>query len=272
MDLKQLISFLKESYVPDSYVLEKEYYGIQYGTHNLSNIKKVLLTINPSLSAIHYAIVNKFSLIISMFGLFNGSIKSFDISLMNKLKLASKHPLSIYVLNSSLIAASGGISDTLINTLYLKIDKNYNISGINGIDVPIGRICTPQKYPNSPDDFRLRDLVKRMVNNLNIKYLSYVGDQSRIINKINIIGAEICTSREIRNTSEEGCDCLVSCKLDYQYAEFALDLGLALVKAPFYEIALITFNRLLNILSLEFPYVEFHLFQSKNPINNSLAL
>ncbi|MFX1237276.1 MAG: Nif3-like dinuclear metal center hexameric protein, partial [Promethearchaeota archaeon] len=120
MDLKQLISFLKESYVPDSYVLEKEYYGIQYGTHNLSNIKKVLLTINPSLSAIHYAIVNKFSLIISMFSLFNGSIKSFDISLMNKLKLASKHPLSIYVLNSSLIAASGGISDTLINTLYLK--------------------------------------------------------------------------------------------------------------------------------------------------------
>ncbi len=272
MELNYIVSILENSYFPKIFILENEFYGIQYSSGNSSNIKKVLLTVNLSLNAIHYAVINKFSLIISMFGLIEKAINNFETHLINKLKLISKYPLSIFILGSSFIAASGGISDTLVDILYLQKDRNYEKLGYKGFNIPIGRICSPKKYPNQSNEFKLEDLINRIKNNLDVGNIRYVGDNSRVIKNINVIGGEICSIDDIKRTTKEGCQCLLTCNIDYFSAEFASDVGLILVEIPFYEISMLTFNRLEKILSLEFPYIEFYLNKSINPIKDSSNL
>ena len=46
---------------------------------------------------------------------------------------------------------------------------------------------------------------------------------------------------------------------------FARDIGLNLIEAPHYKNEILALKKLCNVLSLEFPHVEFVLFESKDP-------
>ena len=64
-----------------------------------------------------------------------------------------------------------------------------------------------------------------------------------------------------------GCDCYISGKIDYLDAVFARDIGLNVIETSHYQNVLLAMKKFSNFLSLEFPDVEFFLFESKNPIN-----
>ena len=65
----------------------------------------------------------------------------------------------------------------------------------------------------------------------------------------------------------KGCDCLISENIDYFDAVLARDNGLNLIKTSHYWNEILATKKLCNVLSLEFPEVEFILFESKNPFN-----
>ena len=133
MHLKAITSILEKKLSPKLFKLDSEVYGIQYGISDPTRIiKKVLLTLNLSLEAIHYAFKNKINLIISYQGLITSPIDKFNRYLVNKLTILSKYPISIFVLNSSFIAAEEGISDTIMNALYLNLESTLNIENKNG--------------------------------------------------------------------------------------------------------------------------------------------
>ncbi|MFX1389645.1 MAG: Nif3-like dinuclear metal center hexameric protein [Promethearchaeota archaeon] len=252
--------------VPKHYSLNPENYGLYFNNINRNTlIKKAMLTVDLSLEAIHFALKHRISVIISHHGLVKEPIKKFSKNIIKKLNLLSKYPISIFLLNSSFIAAEGGVSDTLMNVLYLKMENTLEVTNKLGIKTPIGRICSPLKYPNEKHPFTLEALIKRLKENLSINAITFVGELTRPINRICIVGGDISNSTLIKKAINLNCDCFVSGKIDYFDAVLARDSGLNLVETSHYEIENVSMKRLSNILSLEFPQVEFILFESKDP-------
>ncbi|MFX1258998.1 MAG: Nif3-like dinuclear metal center hexameric protein [Promethearchaeota archaeon] len=267
MLLKEITELLEKKLSPKLFRLNSEVYGIQYGQINkMKLIKKVMFTVDLSLKAIHFAVKNKINLIISHHGLINNPIQKFNQNMVNKLSLLSNYPCSIFILNSSFIAAEGGISDTLSEVLYLKLDRTFNIKNKNGEKVPIGRICLPKKYPNQNGSFNLEDLIKRIKLNMDIKRVLYVGDLNKQIRKICVLGGEISNKKYIEKSIKYGCDCYISGRINYYDAIFARDIGFCLIEICHYNNEILALKKLCNIMSLEFPHDEFFLFESKNPL------
>ena len=263
---QELEQILSKKLSPKAFRLNSEIYGLHYDKISRNKIiKKVLLTIDLSLEAIHFAIKNKVSLIISHHSLINKPIKKFSQNIIDKLTLLSKYPISIYILNSSFIAAEGGVSDTLVNALYLKLEDTLEIKNKNGLKIPIGRICSPMNYPNKKTPFNLEDLIKRIKKNLNLRSVPFVGDLGRSVRRICVIGGYISNTKLIKKAINLGCDCYISGRINYFDAIFARDVGLNLIEVSHYNNEILAMKKLYNVLSLEFPQAEFFIFESKNP-------
>ncbi|MFX1444533.1 MAG: Nif3-like dinuclear metal center hexameric protein [Promethearchaeota archaeon] len=268
MLFKEISSLLRNRLSPEEYIFENEFYGLEYGNKNSNNIiKRVMLSLDLNLEAIHFATLNRVNFIISYRGLINEPLKNFNQNLVNKLSLLSKYPLNIFVLNSSFVAAEGGISDTILDKIYLTLDKTFDIINKNNVAIPIGRICLPKKYPNQIQSFTLQDLLKRIKVNLEVDNLCYVGELNTKINRICLIGAKLPNLMLLERIISQGCDCLISCDFNYKEAMFAKDIGLTLIKIPHYHCEIKAMKRLSNTLSLEFPNDEIFLYESKNPLN-----
>lgn len=266
MLFEEFIETISKKLFPKIYCLNYETYGLYFDKIRINTpIKKVMLTIDLSLEAIHFALKNKISLILSHHNLINEPIKKFNKPLINKLSLLLKYPISIFVLDSSFTAAEGGVSETIVNALYLKILKTLEIKNNIGLKIPIGRICIPLNYPNEKSPFTLEDLIKRLKKNFNLHIIPYVGELERTIKRICIVGGDIPNSKLIKKALRFGCDCFISGKFDYYDAVIARDIGLNLIEASHYKIEILAMKKLVNILSLEFPHVEFSLFESKDP-------
>ncbi|MFW9988972.1 MAG: Nif3-like dinuclear metal center hexameric protein [Candidatus Odinarchaeota archaeon] len=268
MILQEITTLLENTLSPKVFKVNSEAYGLYYDKNRKNKIiKKGMLTIDLTLEAIHFALKQKVNLIISSHSLFNDPIKKFDQNIINKLTLLSKYPISIFILNSTFISAEEGITDTIANALYLKIDNTFEIKIKDGAKIPIGRICSPLDYLDQKKPFLLENLIIRIKTNLNLPYVSYVGDLKKSIKKICIIGGNISKMKYIKKAMKIGCDCLISGKIDYFDAIFARDIGITLIETSHYHNVLLAMKKFCNFLSLEFPEVEFFLFESKNPIN-----
>lgn len=266
MDLEEIKALIENSLSPKLYILKNEHYGLHYGEARKKNIKKILITVDLSLKAINYAIKHKINLIISFYGLLHKPINQFDKRLINKLNLLSKYPISIFILNSSLISAEGGISDIILELLFLKLDDIFNIENSKNLEVPIGRLCSPKFYINQGSELTLEMLIKRIHDNYNVNRITYVGDLNKEISSICIIGGELFKIEYLEKASNFGCDCFISGKFDFLGASYASEIGMCLIQIPFYESVCIALKKLSNILSLEYPNEEFIFFQHNNPI------
>ena len=266
MQYKELRKILENKIAPKIFKKPSEFYGIQYGNiDDEKSIKKIMITLDLNLKAIYYAIKNKVNLIISHHPLLIEPAFNFDKMLINQLNLLSKYPLSIYILNSSFIAAENGISQTIADILYLKINNIFEIKNINEINVPIGRICSPKYYLKKKNQFHLKDLLKRVITNFNLEIIEYVGNLEKEIKKICIVAGDSENIINLKKALNANCDCYISSNLNHEKAIYANDLGIALIKIPHYSAEFYTLKKLYNFLSLEFPFDEFLLYESKNP-------
>lgn len=264
MHLKEITNLLEKKISPKLFCLNPKAYGIQYGDNNNKLIRKVMITLDVSLEVIRCAIKKKVNLIISHHSLISEPIVKINKNLINKLSLLSKWPISIFVLGHSFIATEGGISETIMNVLYLKLENLFNIKNEKGVNIPLGRICSPKYYPNEKS-ITLEILLKRMKSNLNLENISYVGDLNKEIKKICIVGGELSKKEYLEKAVKQGCDCYISGKIKHHLAVFARDNGLNIIESPHYKSEIIALKNLSNYLSLEFPNEEFFWFDSKNP-------
>ena len=256
MHLKAIISLLEQKLSPKSFKLDSGVYGIQYGISDPNRvIKKVLVTLNLSLEAVHYAFKNKINLIISYQGLISSPIDKFNQYLVNRLTLLSKYPISIFVLNSSFIAAEEGISDTIMNGLYLNLERTLNIKNKDGEEIPLN----------------LESIIKRVKTVFEAEKISYVGDLSNIIKKCCVIGGNNSDIKLMERALDYNCDCYISSNIKHDEALFAKDCGLSLIELSYYKSGIISLKKLHNFLSLEFPYDEFFFFESEDPFHILLS-
>jgi dinuclear metal center YbgI/SA1388 family protein len=268
MQYKELRQILENKIAPIIFKKQSEFYGIQYGTIDDDKlIKRIMITLDLDLKAIYHAIKNKVNLIISHHPLLIKPAFNFDKMLINQLNLLSKYPLSIYILNSPFIASENGISQTIADILYLKIIKIFELKNINGTNVPIGRICSPKYYLKEKKKFHLKDLLNRIIINFNLEIIEYVGNLEKEIKKICIIAGDSENIICLKKALNIKCDCYITSNLNHEKAIYANDLGMSIIKIPHYNAEFYSLKKLYNYLSLEFPFDEFLLYNSKNPFN-----
>lgn len=266
MNLAEIELLLSEIIAPKQYSIQSEIYGLHYYDGNKKKIiKKAILTVDLSLEAIHYAIVNKVNLIISHHGFFEKQLKNFSPNLIKKLNLLSNYPISIFVLNTPFIAAEGGISETLMEGLYLKLENIFKLKLKSGLEIPIGRICSPESLKLNNNSITLTNILSRIKTNLNMDYVQYTGVLNRIIKKICIVGGDLTNRKMLLSAKKKGCDCFISFKINHFLSDFATDIGLALIAVSHYQTESLSLKKLCNILSLEYPQCEFMLYESKDP-------
>ncbi len=266
MNLQDIKKYLSRKISPKVFRLNSDAYGMQYDKRKSDVlIKKVMLTMDISLEAIHFAVKNKISLIIANNGLIHNPVNKFNLSLINKLSLLSRYPISIFVLSSSFIGAEGGISDTLVSALHFKLEHLFEIKNKMGVKIPIGRICSPLNYINKNHKITLEDILNRIKTNLHVQAISYIGDLDKPIKKICVVGGDNSNISLFTKAVKFGCDCYISGKINYKEGTFARDLGIELIEISSYKKGILTLKKLCNILGLEFPQVEFFLFESKDP-------
>lgn len=267
MYLEEIRSLLENRIAPKIYNLDSEIYGFHYGsTQNEKIIKRVLLTVDITLESIQFALKNKINLIISIYPLISEPLTNFNQDLVNKLTLLSKLPITIFALNSPFIGAEGGIIDTLMEALYLQLDKILEKKNKWGIKLPIGRMCIPKKYINDEAPITLETLIKRISSNLKMKTVRYVGNIKKNVNKICITNIHFNFLDIIEKCLKNECDCLIITCIDYNLASYANNLGLSLIEISEFEINFLSIKKLFNILSLQYPHEEFFIFNAASPL------
>jgi dinuclear metal center YbgI/SA1388 family protein len=266
MFIQQIQSLLTQKLSPKAFRLNSEIYGFQYNQNRGDkSIKKVMLTIDLSIDALHFAVRNRINLIISHHGLFRNPLEKFNQDLINKLALLTKYPIAVFVLNSSFIAAEGGVSETIADVLYLNVERTFDIKNDQGVKVPIGRICRPKNYLDGNQKITLETIIKRIKTHLELTHVFYSGNLNKTVNKICIVGGDTSSPQYLRKVKAIGCDCYITGRIDYFSAIYGRDLGVALIETSHYAIEILALKKMCNILSLEFPYIEFTLFESNDP-------
>ena len=266
MKLEEIAHQLEYSLSPKVFTLEDEFYGIQYGIMNYKNIKRVLLTLEVNINTIHYAIKNKINLIISIKGLFQNKIQYISNNLTKRLNLLSKYPILIFIINSSFIAAEGGISDTIMEVLSLKLERILEVDTNINKKVPIGRVCSPKPYPSEKAGLSLDALIKRIRNNFENPNIPYIGDLNKRIKNICVIGGRFLDTSHLERAPEDDINCFITNKIDHLDFGYVKELGLSLIQVPYHKSAILAIKRLYNLLSIEFPQDEFFLIQSDDPL------
>ena len=184
MLLSEIIKSLQK-YAPMESPVKNGVNGLQVGSKiKDKTIKRVLITITPTLKALQDAIKMKCSLIISYYPLVENPINCFnDSDFIKKFWYFSHYKKFLFVLNSSFDVVENGFVDILARKLSLRVDDVFQINDSQRNNVSIGRICSPIKSWNQEKKFQLKELNTRMSHILEIKVLKYLGNVNREIKK-----------------------------------------------------------------------------------------
>ncbi|MHA1766509.1 MAG: Nif3-like dinuclear metal center hexameric protein [Promethearchaeota archaeon] len=241
--------------------LSNDIYGLQFGSIRKDiNLHKIVICIDPSIEAILHARKLKSYFIIAHHGLIHHPLLYFSDAVIKQIKLLSINNISLFILHSAWISASGGISDTISEVIGLKIIDYFFIND-NGDKKPIGRIGIPMI--EVPTFEVLIQSLKRKLNSNNIQVSGKINSN---ISKIAVICGITLKESDFIEVLKKKCDTLITTDLVYSQFILAQNLGINVVNIPHYICDKIAMIKLQKILSLEFPRDEFIYFDSNNPI------
>ncbi|MHA1563658.1 MAG: Nif3-like dinuclear metal center hexameric protein [Promethearchaeota archaeon] len=243
--------------VPKKLGLSNDIYGLQFGNVLKDfNLHKIVICVDPTIKVILQTKKIKSYFIIAHHGLTHRSLLKFNEPILKQIKILSVNNISLFIIQSAWIAASGGISDTISEIAGIIITDSFFIDDF-GKKKSFGRIGTPIN-----ENLTLDTLIQSLKRKLNIKYIQVCGKLNKKINKIAVVYGESDLIEILKNN----CDTLISTDLVYSHFIFAQKLGLNVISVPHYVCDKISMEKLKLILSLEFPRDEFIFIDSDDPI------
>ena len=259
--LYSLLSKKIANLVPKELGFSNDIYGLQFGSILKDiNLHKIVICVDPTIKVISQTKKTKSYFIISHHGLTHRSLLKFNEPILKQFKLLSVNNISLFILQSAWIAASGGISDTMSEIAGITITDNLYFDD-NGENKPLGRIGTPIN-----ENMTLDTLIQSLKRKLNLKFIQVCGKLNKKINKIAVVCGISLKESDFIEILKSNCDTLISTDLVYSHFLFAQKLGLNILNVPHYVCDEIAMKKLQLILSLEFPRDEFIFINSDNPI------
>ena len=249
--LKEIIDIL-ELTVPAYLKEEWDNIGLIIGDRE-AEIKKVIVALDCTESVILEAVSKNADLIITHHPLIFEAVKNIDFntSLGNKIKKLITNNINLVSLHTNFDKVVGGTSDTVSEFLELSDMKN-----LTDDEFSLGKI-------GNINSLTLEEFALKVKDKLNLKSLKYIGDNSKIINKVAVVsgsGADF-----LYEAKKMGADCLVTSEVKHHIAIDALENDIAIIDAGHFEtenIAMKTFCEILKDLPIDVSLSESytHLF------------
>lgn len=209
------------------------------------DIKKVLLTLDVDLDVAREAVENKVDMIISHHPVIFNPLKSITDQ-DNEGKMIYeliKNDISVYSAHTNLDVSNGGLNDYAAKLLGITIE---------------GKLCDETslgRYGYFDKEYTLNDILKLCKNIFKNDILKFVGDKNKIIKKVAIVTGSGMS--EIDKCYEKDVDLFITGDVKYSGAREGYQKGLSIIDAGHYGTEIIVVDLLYDILSEQFPTVEF---------------
>lgn len=260
-NLNDIINFMNK-FCPPHLAFDGDNVGLIAGRKD-RGVSKVLLTLDVDEKVAVEAAQKKADLIISHHPLMFHSIKRLTESRAEERTLMSliKNDISLFSAHTNLDCVCGGLNDFLVQKLGIK-----NTCVIEPVDTTDGTEHGFGRLGTVPVGTTLGDMLEKCTCALNTPFVKYVGDINKKIKTVAVNcggGAD-----EISICIEKNVDLFITGDVKYNPARDCYESGMALIDAGHYETEHIVCELFYNILSGEFPNVEFEISKENIPVFN----
>ncbi|MBF8981981.1 Nif3-like dinuclear metal center hexameric protein [Lutibacter sp. B2] len=221
------IANMMDNMIPNNLAEGWDNVGLLIG--NPSNtIKKIMVCLEVTPEIINEAIGRKADLIICHHPLIFKAMKSIktDEPIGNMVYKLIQNEIAVYCAHTNLDIIARGTNDVLADLLDIK-EKRPLISSMKNEEFGLGRIGVLSRTTT------LLEIVKSIKFKLGLRSVKVVGNDKKEINKIALCtgsGAEF-----ISNAYKAGCDLYITGDVKYHDAQYAKQLGIAVIDAGHFE-------------------------------------
>jgi putative NIF3 family GTP cyclohydrolase 1 type 2 len=196
-------------------------------------------------------------------------VKAITDGLLDKIRLLVENKMVLYVVHTSWLSAECGINDTLAELLRLVVEESFSVE-LRGKAIPFGRICTfdktvEQNTPNDGSNISLSDFVTMVGHRLATNQINYVGSSQSQVKKILLLAGEYGKPNLLRLAKSTGVDTFLTGNISNRVAMLSNELGMNYICVINDPIESIGMSRLMQLLSIDAPEVEF-LFIESGPL------
>ena len=228
-----------EDFAPECLAYDNDNVGLLVGEKN-ATVRKILTALELTNDVLDEAIGLKADIIIAHHPIMRSPIKRVtdETLLGQKIIKLIKNEIAFFAAHTNLDITQGGVNDTLFEILALSnqepliiipYSRRYdNIANASKIPPSMGRVgelLAPMKTS---------DLIAVIKKRLNLNTVNYVGDISKVINKIGICTGSGSSADFLEAAFKKGCDALISGDVTHHNAQTALELGLVVIDGTHY--------------------------------------
>lgn len=222
MLVKDVKDYLDKRFpIVDAEDFDQKAIGLAIGRET-NEVTNIMLTLDLNLEVLNDAIKNNCNLIISHHPfLFNPIQKVlFDSEKGHIIELMAKNNISLYSMHTNLDVASGGVNDTLAMLLGLENIKVINESPTLGNYLRYGDI----------NPIKLEDLARNVKNAFNLSGVRVLGDLSKVIKTVGIVGGSGAHTSDIYNAISCNVDCYITGEIHLNNNQLADYYNLSLIE------------------------------------------
>ena len=219
--------------------------GLQFGSTS-TNVKKVMIALDGSTEVVKDALTKHVDLLITHHPfMFNSLLNlNYDNPLTERIKLVIKNELNVFAMHTNFDVAINGMNEILCARLGLQDIKSDQSEIDSNAFLRYGYI----------EPISLHDLSKLGQERFGEPKIRIVGDDSKIIKKVGIVGGG--GSFELYKAALHNCDAFITGEIKHNNALDALDLGIALIEVS-HSVERLFKEHVREMLVKEFPDVEF---------------
>ena len=256
------IADFMNKFCPPSLSFDGDNVGLIEGRYE-KQVKKVLITLDVDEKVALEAVSKGADLIISHHPLMFHAIKRLTTAnpMQRTLMSLVKNDISLFSAHTNLDCVRGGLNDLLAQKLGIKDTSVIDVvDSFNGTEHGFGRLGTVDEGTT------LSDMLKRCTDMLNTPFVRYVGDINKKIKTVAVNcggGAD-----EIDICIEKNVDLFITGDVKYNPARDAYENNMALIDAGHFETEHIVCELLYDMLTNEFPDIEFIISKENIPVFN----
>jgi dinuclear metal center YbgI/SA1388 family protein len=273
MNLRQFLGCI-EKFCSPRLALAGDLIGVQVGPRDpiiqeRIRIRKCAVAVDASPHVILRAASGGANFLLAYNGILSSPVTSITDELFDKVRLLIENRVLLYVVHTSWLSAECGLNDTLADVLGLVVTEPLTYE-YQGKEMPIGRICNFTKHSEKGskadgESAQLSDFITRIIERLRSNDITYSGNLHARAKKVALIVGDYGMIDLLRLAKTKGVDTCLTGGISRDVAMLSSALGLNYVCANQYTIEEMGMRRLMQLLGIDAPEVEFLFVESQCP-------